>query len=297
MASIDRHAPVRFLREAFAPDDSIGVLLKTYRTGQVVQRMVPASRAASDRFQAWLRYMNAAGWNVYVSVNAYRSGRSRTREAVAYVRHLFLEEDRDGPGLLAALSTRADLPPPSYVLHSSPGRLHVLWRVRDIAPTRVERLQKQLARELVTDLAATSCAQTTRLPGFVNHKREPAVRVGIEYLHWRDVFVETDFPDGALLRSTTTRKARRLLASAGRVERARAFLDRADPAIAGQHGDQQTFRLCCRVVRGFALSDEEAVNVLSDWNARCVPPWSEPELHQKVANARRYGREPQGGLL
>ena len=93
--------------------------------------------------------MNAHGWNVYVSVNAYRPGRSRAREAVAHVRHLFLEEDLDGPGLLAALSTRPDLPPPSYVLHSSPGRLHVLWRVRDIAPSRVEQLQKQLARELL----------------------------------------------------------------------------------------------------------------------------------------------------
>ena len=52
-----------------------------------------------------------------------------------HVRHLFLEEDLDGPGLLATLSTRPDLPPPSYVLHSSPSRLHVLWRVRDIAPS------------------------------------------------------------------------------------------------------------------------------------------------------------------
>lgn len=100
---------------------------------------------------------------MYVGVNAYRPGRSRAREAVAHVRHLFLEEDLDGPGLLATLSTRPDLPPPSYVLHSSPGRLHALWRVRDIAPSRVEQLQKELARELLTDRAATSCTQTTRL--------------------------------------------------------------------------------------------------------------------------------------
>ena len=72
MASIDRDAPVRFLRTAFTADDSVGVLLKIYRTGQVVQRIVPVTTAASDRFQAWLRDMNARGWNVYVSVNAYR---------------------------------------------------------------------------------------------------------------------------------------------------------------------------------------------------------------------------------
>ena len=298
MVSIDQCAPVRFLQAAFAPDDSIGVLLKTYRTGQVIQRILPVTTATSDRFQAWLRHMNAHSWNVYVGVNAYRPGRSRAREAVAHVRHLFLEEDLDGPGLLATLSTRPDLPPPSYVLHSSPGRLHVLWRVRDIAPSRVEQLQKELARELLTDRAATSCTQTTRLPGLFNHKRQPSVRVGIEYLHWRDVFVAADLPAvGVGTTPSSMPKVRQPLPAARSVERARAFLQRVDPAVAGQQGDLQTFRVCCRIVRGFDLSDDEAVHALSEWNARCEPPWSERELRQKVTNARRYGREPQGGLL
>lgn len=298
MAPIDARAPVRFLRAAFAPEDSIGVLLKTYRTGQVVQRIVPVTTAISDRFQAWLRYMNAHSWNVYVGVNAYRPGRSRAREAVAHVRHLFLEEDLDGPGLLATLSTRPDLPPPSYVLHSSRGRLHLLWRVRDIAPAWIEQLQKQLARELSTDRAATSCAQTTRLPGLFNHKRQPPMRVGVEYLHWREVFVAGDLPDvGAATGSSSMPKARRRLPPACPVERARAFLQRVDPAVSGRQGDLRTFRVCCRIVRGFDLSDDEAVHALAEWNARCEPPWSEYELRQKVTNARRYGREPQGGLL
>jgi hypothetical protein len=295
---IDRNAPVRFLRAAFAPNDSIGVLLKTYRTGQVIQRIVPVSTAAADRFQAWLRHLNSRGWNVYVGVNAYRPGRSRARSAVAQVRHLFLEEDVDGPGLLAALSTRPDLPPPSYVLHSSPGRLHVLWRVRDIAPSGVELLQKQLARELLTDRAATSSAQTTRLPGFLNHKRTPSIPVGIEYLRWRDVFCAADLPEvGAATPTWVATTTRRSVPASDAVERARAFLQRVDPAVSGQRGDLLTFRVCCRLVRGLDLSDDEAVRVLSEWNGRCEPPWSERELRQKIANARRYGREPQGGLL
>lgn len=297
MPSIDREAPVRFLRAAFVPPDSIGVLLKNYRTGRVMQRIVPVTTAIADRFQAWLRHMNAAGWNVYVGVNAYRPGRSRARDALAHVRHLFLEEDNDGPGLLAALSTRPNLPPPSYVLHSSPGRIHVLWRVRDIAPCRVELLQKHLARQFHTDRAATSCAQTTRLPGFLNHKRQPSVRVGIEYLHWRDIFTEADLPDVDGVTPPYTPAVRRSVSALSRVDRARAFLARVDPAIAGQQGDARTFRICCRVVRGFDLSDDEAMQALSDWNARCEPPWSVHELRRKVANARKYGREPHGALL
>ena len=92
-------------------------------------------------------------------------------------------------------------------------------------------------------------------------------------------------------------KVRRPLPATRSVERASAFLQCVDPAVAGQQGDLQTFRVCCRLVRGFDLSDDEAVRVLSEWNARCEPPWSERELRQKIANARKYGREPQGGLL
>lgn len=47
----------------------------------------------------------------------------------------------------------------------------------------------------------------------------------------------------------------------------------------------------------FDLSDEEALTALAEWNARCEPSWSEQDLRQKVTNARRYGREPLGGLL
>ena len=152
------------------------------------------SAAISPHFQAWLRHRNAKGWNVYVSVNAVLPGRSRTRRAIATIRHVFLEEDGDGPGLLAALTTRPDLPPPSYVLHSSPGRLHVFWRTRHFQRGDVESLQKRLASELDTDSAATSCAQTTRLPGFVNHKHEEPCPVRIEYLRPRTVLAATDFP-------------------------------------------------------------------------------------------------------
>jgi hypothetical protein len=81
------------------------------------------------------------------------------------------------------------------------------------------------------------------------------------------------------------------------VERARHYTAAIAPAIAGDHGDIHTFRVCCRLVRGFALTDDDALSVLREWNSRCLPPWSERELLDKVSRARRYGREPIGGLL
>ena len=79
-------------------------------------------------------------------------------------------------------------------------------------------------------------------------------------------------------------------------ERARRYLERIEPAIAGQLGDLHTFKVCCRIVRGFALTDEEALTILTDWNLRCQPPWTEHDLRDKIARARRYGNEKVGGL-
>ena len=99
---------------------------------------------------------------IFISVNAIASGRrSRTRDAISAVRHVFLDADHDGPAVLARVDGRCDLPSPSCVLHSSPNHVHLLWRVTGFDHNSVELLQKQLARELQTDPAAAPVTQTT----------------------------------------------------------------------------------------------------------------------------------------
>ena len=129
--------------------------------------------------------------------------------------------------------------------------------------TYVERLQKQLARELQTDPAATPITQNTRLPGFFNHKHAAAAP--------RDDRVprtstggsgrRTSQPSRQPLLAATVRshESSRSLRSRPAVERARRYLASVPPAIAGQHGDVHTFRVCCRLVRGFALDDDQAL--------------------------------------
>jgi hypothetical protein len=58
-----------------------------------------------------------------------------------------------------------------------------------------------------------------------------------------------------------------------------------------------TFKVCCRLVRGFALDDGQALRLLTEWNVGCQPPWTELELEDKLRRARRYGREPMAALL
>ncbi|MGE3844034.1 MAG: DNA-primase RepB domain-containing protein [Vicinamibacterales bacterium] len=299
-ARVDRQAPLRFLHVAYGADDWVAVLLKSYATGRTVQRVAPIAHVAAARFQAWLRAEQATQHaNIYVSVNPITPGRrSRTRNAVRTIRHLFLDADQDAARVLAGIAARTDLPLLSYVLHSSPNRAHLFWRVRGFTIQHAEALQKQLARELGTDPAATPCTQMTRWPGFLNHKYRPGHLVTTEYRDSHNVYTPRDFPTPI---AQTTARPRRVPTSVRRAEhalgRARRYLAALPPAITGQHGDLHTFRVCCRLVRGFGLDDGDALTLLTDWNRGCEPPWSEQELFEKLRHARRYGREPIGGLL
>lgn len=299
--AIDRDAPMQFLRTLFQPADWIAVLLKSHDTGGTAQRVGPLSLVAHPRFQAWLRAQSARRFSVYVSVNAIRPQRkARTRDAIGEIRHVFLDADRDGPRVLADIAARRDLPPPSCVLHSSPHRLHVLWRVTGFTRECVEALQKHLARELKTDKAATSCAQMTRLPGFFNHKYRPAPMVTAEYGAGDRVYRASQFPVMPPVGESSVSVPSEGLRNAPRgdvFDRARRYLAAVPPAVEGQHGDATTLRVCCRLVRGFALDDDLALRLLREWNATCVPPWTEDELRLKLLGARRYGRESMGGLL
>lgn len=301
MLLLDREAPLRFLRIAFEPDDWVAIFLKSYETGRVTQRVGPLDWVIHPRFQAWLRFKNLSGFNVYCAVNGIAPwNRRRTRESIGAIRHVFLEADHDGPIVRARIAARSDLPEPSYVLHSSPNRVHVFWRVSGFDPCQAEALQKRLARELETDLCATPTTQMTRLVGFLNQKYSPPSLVTIEYRSTSHVFTPADFPtvEAAVPPTTSpppaSRPGDRYLDP---VERARRYLARVPPAVAGEHGDVRTFRVCCRLVRGFALEDADAMALLSDWNQRCEPPWSERELREKILRARKYGHEPLAGLL
>jgi hypothetical protein len=293
---VDPDASVGFLTTAYEPHDWVAVLLKSARGGRVAQRVGPITRITSPRFQAWLRAENASGANVYASVNAVAPNqRSRRREAIRSIRHVFIDVDAETTSVLTAIASRRDLPPPSYVLRSSPGRAHVLWKVTAFTPDLVEVRQKDLARQLGTDPAATACTQMTRLPGFFSHKYPTPHLVTIEYRDSESRYGPMDFPAPAPVTILTPKVIRSTGTDA--VERARKYAAVLPPAISGEHGDLHTFRVCCRLARGFALSDDEALDLLREWNTRCQPPWSEPELLDKLQCARRYGREPIGGLL
>lgn len=81
--------------------------------------------------------------------------------------------------------------------------------------------------------------------------------------------------------------------SAALMDRASAYLARMDEAISGQGGHDALYAAALAMVRGFGLSDADALRLLrSEYNGRCLPPWDDADLARKVSEARKADRLP-----
>lgn len=80
-----------------------------------------------------------------------------------------------------------------------------------------------------------------------------------------------------------------------RVRRARAYLEKVQPCVAGDGGDHHLFRTAVMALRGFALPQGVAYDLLMDvFNPRCVPPWPEHRISYKLSQALVAGSVPYG---
>lgn len=207
---IDREAGRRFIRANFGPDDRLAVVLIQKQSGSVVQRLASAAQIADEKFQNWLRYMNAQKHEVYVSMNPLRSeARGRTKSDLAGVSHVYLDFDEGGDRAVAALQAREDLPTPNELIETSPGHWQAIWRVEGFDTGRAEALMRGMVRELGADPAATDASRVLRMPGYVNHKRDSAFLIRATELS-DAVRHPSDFPEyGAQLRSEVAAGANR----------------------------------------------------------------------------------------
>jgi len=63
-----------------------------------------------------------------------------------------------------------EVPPPNFVLDTSPKKHQVVWRIEGLSLEQAEALLHDMASHLGGDLAATDATQVLRLPGFANQK-------------------------------------------------------------------------------------------------------------------------------
>lgn len=163
----------RYIRENFEATDWLAVVVRNRKTGETLQRITTAERIASPEFQSWLRYKNAHGSDIYLSLNTLKEhARGRTKEDVKETRHLYLDLDNEGQQKLAAIYQNPAMPHPNYVLQTSPDKYQVVWRVENLQQIEAEGLLRALAQRFGGDPAATDATRVFRLPGFNNKKYE-----------------------------------------------------------------------------------------------------------------------------
>jgi hypothetical protein len=81
------------------------------------------------------------------------------------------------------------------------------------------------------------------------------------------------------------------------LDRARAYLARMPVSVEGQGGHAAAFAAALALVKGFNLGEQEALRLLMEWNAGCLPPWTESELRHKLRSAAASSSKPAGYLL
>jgi hypothetical protein len=160
-----------YVRELFGPEDNAAILVRNRSTGHTVQTIAKAETIASPDFQSWLAGQSASGYDVFIGMNPIKdSAFSRTKGDIKDIRHVYLDLDRNGDQALQAIRNSTELPPPNFVLDTSPGKHQVVWNVSGFSQDDAEALLHNLANKFGGDLAATDSTRVLRLPGFANHK-------------------------------------------------------------------------------------------------------------------------------
>ena len=182
------------------PSDHAAVLVRNRIRQQTTQRILPAETIASVPFQSWLQEQNQSGADIFIGMNPVRDGsRSRTKEQIREIRHAYLDLDEEASASLNAIRTTGDVPPPNFVLDTSPGKHQVVWRIEGLATSHAETLLRALASQYGGDPAATDVSRLLRLPGFTNRKYNDAFVVRVHHetdsiYHSQDFQVQEDSP-------------------------------------------------------------------------------------------------------
>src|ERR1700693_3218779 len=136
-----------YINDNFKPSDRIAVLVLNRNLGETTQRITTAQKAASPEFQAWLRYKNANGADIYVGMNPLKQDAStRTKDDIETIRHLYLDLDHAGSVGLEAIKHSDLVPQPNYVLNTSPDKFQVVWKTEGITLDEAEALQHAMVR-------------------------------------------------------------------------------------------------------------------------------------------------------
>ena len=171
-----------YIRTNFQSSDRLAILVRNRNRGETVQRITTSARIVEPAFQEWMHFKNEKeSCDIYVGMNTLKpEARTRTKEDIQTIRHLYVDIDHDGPAALAKIQQSSLVPSPNYTVNTSPDKFQVVWRVENISPEQAEALQRAMARKFGGDPAATDSTRVLRLPSFLNRKYDTEFQVQAE---------------------------------------------------------------------------------------------------------------------
>src|SRR6266478_9791023 len=183
-----------YIRTTFHSSDRLAVLVRNRSRGETIQRITTSARIVEPTFQEWMHFKNEKeSCDIYVGMNTLKpDARTRTKEDIQTIRHLYVDIDHDGPAALAKIQQSSLVPSPNYTVNTSPDKFQVVWRVENISPEQAEALQRAMARKFGGDPAATDSTRVLRLPSFLNRKYDTEFPVQAEK-HTERVYHLQDF--------------------------------------------------------------------------------------------------------
>lgn len=284
MGMVDAQIRPSFISTIYQPTDLIEVRKFKGRTPKGSEWHLAKDLPGQYRR---LKKENDGQVDIYFGLNPRKASGGKSAADIASVRVVAADLDHISEEDARKELADTGLPHPTFVLRSGHG-IHFYWALSSDAVSLDDWMKAQAfiigafagaADEKVKDLP-----RIMRLPGFQNWK-DPAAPV-------KALLIESGtarFPIGAFLSGK--------VATLTPLERARKYLDRVPGAVQGQGGDQATYIAACRLVNDFALAESDALIVLSEWNLKCSPPWSELDLRKKIASAKANGTAKAGKLL
>jgi hypothetical protein len=226
-------SPSKYILDNFEPTDRIAMLVLNRDFGETIQRITSVQKAASPEFQAWLRYKNANGSDIYIGMNPLKpDAATRTKEEIEAIRHLYIDLDYEGEKAFEAIQKSSVVPKPNFVLKSSPDKFQIVWKVEGVTLGEAEALLHALSREFGGDPAATDATRVLRLPGFANKKYDTdfyveGQRHSTGTYHLRDFKLHIDGQDSPRLNYHTRMKSESGKRAHSQSERDWAFAKRA----------------------------------------------------------------------
>lgn len=270
-----------------------------------------------------LEAKNRAGAGVFVTVNEM-DGRGRKKTNARFIRGWWADLDTEKAPANGPAFTPEALPIEPTMIVQTPGGWHLYWLAFDLLPCGTSEAQAEFEAELKAiqkhlapfgaDPAVCDVSRVLRLPGFTHCKAEPRpvmlvkvngprysredIRAAFNALHSTQTLSPSE---GETVGSTNTPTSKPKQATPGRssgvvrpapsvrdgiYKRAAAYLATLPPGIQGQDGSGATFSAALKLITGFDLASDEALDLmLSHFNPRCIPAWSENELRHKVQDA------------